>query len=85
MTAPKRTEITVETNRIVTIRGHLSQRIWCTQCAREVDVVDPEEAAVLAALAQLKLPEPGSAEQWHLCQGTKGETLVCLESLKKSL
>ena len=43
MTAHKRTEITVETDRTVIIRRRRSIRAWCPECGREVQIAAPEE------------------------------------------
>ena len=38
--AYRRTEITVETDRVLIIRKSNSTRVWCAECGREVDMVD---------------------------------------------
>lgn len=45
----KRTEITVDTEQILVIRGSRAGRAWCAECGREVDVLtlkDPGSNAV---------------------------------------
>jgi len=44
MTAHKRTEITVETDRTVIIRRRRSIRARCPECGCEVEIAAPEEA-----------------------------------------
>jgi hypothetical protein len=44
MTAHKRTEITVETDRVLIVRRRRALRVWCPECGREVDMAAPVEA-----------------------------------------
>jgi hypothetical protein len=48
-TANKRIQITIETARVLKIRGSGHTRLLCPKCACEVDVVDPIQAEVLAS------------------------------------
>jgi len=84
-TAKKRTQITIETSRVLIVRRMRSSRTWCRECAREVDVVDTEEASVLAEMAQPALRECVATGKWHLCESSEGALLICLDSLMKSL
>lgn len=43
----KRTEITVDTEEILVIRGSRAGRAWCAECGREVDVLTPNDAGKL--------------------------------------
>jgi hypothetical protein len=45
-------QITIETDEVTIIRRHHAHRIWCRECAREVEVVGLEEAGVLAGMTQ---------------------------------
>jgi hypothetical protein len=96
--AYRRTEITVETDRVLIIRKSNSTRVWCAECGREVDMVDLNEVGAIAGtlppgMAQ-RLPgeslstKPmlsgcGERPGWHWSQAADGSTLVCLESLLK--
>ena len=83
--APKRTEITVETDRVLIIRRRSVIRGWCQECACEVDLVNMEEAGDIAAKALTTLNTNCQSETWHLCEGPEEETLICLESVLKSM
>jgi hypothetical protein len=48
MTAHKRTEITVETDRVLIVRRRRSTRASCPECGREVDMAGPEDAEALS-------------------------------------
>jgi hypothetical protein len=81
----QRTEITVQTDRILIIRRRRSRRAWCQQCGREVDAIAAQEATSLAGSEQLVLPGDPGSEAWHVCAGNDGEPLICLDSLLKSV
>ena len=92
--AYKRTEITLETDRIWIIRKAHSRRAWCAECGREMDMVGLKEAQMLSGMTQPTLSQPqttqpmllgcGGSGGWHWSQAADGSPLVCLESLLKS-
>jgi hypothetical protein len=94
MAAYKRTEITLETDRIWVIRRSHSRRAWCAECGREVDMVMLKEAEALSGTTQPMLSQPlttqpmlpgcGDSRGWHGSKAADGALLVCLESLLKS-
>ncbi len=83
--AYKRTEVTFETDRVVTIRRRLSLRAWCPQCGRAVDAIGVDEAGALTGSKAPQLSEQAEANGWHICEGWDGEMLICLDSVLKSL
>jgi hypothetical protein len=83
--AYKRTEVTIETDRVVTIRRRRSLRVWCVECGHVVDAVGAEEAGALCGMKQPMLRDRAEASGWHVCEGWDGEMLVCLDSLLKLL
>lgn len=85
MRRQNRTEITVESARMVVIRRCCSLRAWCEPCACEVDMVGLDEAEAIAGIEQPMLRAPALVQTWHISQGENGEFLVCLDSLLKSL
>ncbi len=84
MPAYKRTEITVETDQVMTIRRRRSLRVWCPQCGCVVDAVGVEEAGTISANTQSNLRDNNRSRGWHICEGWDGEMLICLESLLNS-
>ena len=89
--AYKRTEITVETDRVWIIRKSHSTRGWCAECGREVDMVGLKEADALLGMTQPRLSQPlstqpmlpgcGDRRGWHWSQAADGSSLVCVESV----
>lgn len=83
-TVQTRTEITIETDRVVVIRQRRSRRVWCQQCGREVNGVSFQEAGELNCLPQLALPDNPASAAWHVCVRENGEPVICLDSLLKT-
>jgi hypothetical protein len=93
--AVNRTEITVETNRLLIIRKLHSTRGWCRECGREVAMVGLTEACVLRGMndspstrssvrqpsTKPMLPGYGDGRGWHWSESADGSPLICLESL----
>ena len=84
LTPAKRTEITVETSKVLIIRKRRSTRGWCEQCGREVDLIRLEEAEALADVMPLE-GECAHADAWHMCEGPDGTPRVCIESVRDSM
>lgn len=80
MTPYKRTEITIETQRTVTIRRRRSMRAWCPQCGCDVDMVGLAEAETLTGMSGAVLHDYAKGRGWHVVQGHDGHSVVCLES-----
>ena len=81
-TGHKRTEITVETDKVLIIRRPRSIRAWCAECGRDVDMVGREEAEALKGISATVLRD--CVTGWHISQTKDGNRLVCLKSLLKS-
>jgi hypothetical protein len=82
--APRRMEITVQTDRLYIMRSRQFARVWCQKCGREVEVVGLEEAGALAGNSHPMLPGHAEACGWHLCPDAEGNPRICLESVLKS-
>lgn len=78
----KRTEVTIETNVILTIRRKGGARLWCQRCGCEVDAV---QAQALPGISQPTLGDGSEVSEWHYLEGPDGTLLVCLKSLRKAM
>jgi len=78
----KRTEITIETERVLIIRRR-STRAWCQACGGEVEMVGLAEAEAITGAVQPMLRDSAEARGWHLAKSQAGTPLICLESLRK--
>jgi hypothetical protein len=83
MTVHRRTEITVETERVLIIRQRRSVRAWCHECGYEVEMVSLGEAEALTQVSVQEFCEAAEAHSWHLSENQEGSRLVCLASLWK--
>jgi hypothetical protein len=84
-TTQKKTEVTVETDRVLIIRRRLTKRGWCRECGCEVDMVELSEVQALTNKSKLELHDGSLSQKWHFSEDEDGSPLVCLESLLKSL
>lgn len=62
-TASRRTEITVETDRIWIIRKSHSSRVWWEQSGREMGAVVSKDVGELSGASQRLLPDPEHEHQ----------------------
>ena len=78
----KRTEITVETHRVLAIlRRAPPPRGWCEQCCREVERVTPDEAAALVRVKPRSIYRRLEAGDLHFIEEGGGAVWICLHSL----
>jgi hypothetical protein len=84
-TVRKTTQVTLETKRVQITRQLRSSRSWCTECARDVDMVGLEEARALTGMTQSEFLQWAGSGSWHFSHALEGARLICLDSLMKSL
>lgn len=77
----KTTRITIETERVLTLRCGSVGRMWCEQCAAETEFVG------LDALSNTVPEAPSTLQQWldegtlHCFQSPQGPVRICMRSL----
>ena len=78
----RRTEITVETHRVLRISGNNAAATnWCDECGEQVWMVSPEQAALLGDVPTRRIYR--WVENGHLHSIERPEALlVCVNSLK---
>lgn len=84
LAAKKTMRITIETERLLVIRHGASARVWCEQCASEVETVPLEIAAELAQVDVKAIQHLLDHEKLHLSQ-PGGPVGICLKSLLKKV
>lgn len=78
----RRTEIILETNQTVVIRGQRKKtHAQCPECGRAVPTVTLEEAAALTGLSIRAIYQRVDARSIHSFEGATDTLLVCLNSL----
>jgi hypothetical protein len=82
MRGKRRTEIIVETHRMVTIRHKRGVvRAWCSGCAKRVRMVTAEQAATIVGVSPRVIHRWIEADQVHFSETPEGSLLICLNSL----
>jgi len=77
----KRTEITIETHRVLVIRRPKSAFLaWCTACTEQSQMITPVEAAVLARVAHARFYRWIETEKLHFTETPDGLLHVCLNA-----
>jgi hypothetical protein len=83
----RRTEITIETQRVLVVSGHrrVSVVSWCDACGWRVRMAKPEVAAAWAGVSARLIYRWLEAAQLHFAERPNGVLLVCLVSLSELL
>lgn len=84
MSRKQRIEITVETAQILVLRCH-TVRMWCHQCAAQVERLTVEDAAVAAGVSLPTLYRRAEAGLLHFIETEPGQRFICLNSLLNSI
>ena len=78
----RRTDITIETERVLVIRRRKGSALaWCQTCAQQVPMIKVDEAAALSQVSSrtvFRLVELGKV---HFAETPEGLLLICLNSL----
>lgn len=82
MRTKKRTEIAIETERVVVIRRRRSLvQAWCQLCGRQVVMVTVDEAARIAFVSERTIYRWVENEKLHFAETADGGLLICLNSI----
>jgi hypothetical protein len=75
--------ITKETCEVFAIRlnSYRSGLTWCAQCAAEVEMLTPDEAAMLARTSVRSIFRRTELGQLHFSETPAGKLFICLHSL----
>jgi hypothetical protein len=77
-----KTEITVETRRILAIKRRSRPALeWCPECGGQSEMVTPDEAAILRRVSSRAIYVAIEAEELHFIETQSGLILICLRSL----
>jgi hypothetical protein len=84
VTKKKRTEITVETERILVIRRrYRASVVWCNECSEEVVMIRPDQAAAVSGRSLRVIFSDIERAALHFAEQPDGMILICLNSLLK--
>jgi len=76
------TELTVEQETFVALRGMRRERGWCNQCAAETSLITAEEAAALSRVSVSMIYQWAEMGRLHVATVAAAPSLVCLSSLQ---
>jgi hypothetical protein len=77
----KRTEITIETERMLFISSPRKVLGWCVGCGAQAEMVPVDEAAILRRVDSRTIFRWAEAERVHSSETANGLLLICLNSL----
>jgi hypothetical protein len=81
----KRTEITIETDRILVLsRRKVSVVSWCCECGQRTKMVTVDEAAAIAGVTSRTMYRSVDAERLHFTETADGVLMICRASLTSS-
>ena len=74
-----RTEITIETERLVVIKRH-RRSAWCTACSRQVEMLNVDDAAIFAHVNSRTIFHWAESGTVHSSETPEGLLLICPHS-----
>lgn len=78
----KKTEVTIETREIWTIRrAQPARQGWCFSCSALVELVTPEEASLITSTGLRQIFRQIEQAQIHFLETPAGGVMLCLPSL----
>ncbi|MEW6211903.1 MAG: hypothetical protein AB1631_26340 [Acidobacteriota bacterium] len=78
----KRTEMTIETERLLVVRNRPRAVMWCQQCRNEVTMLTVDQAALMTGVRSLMIYRLVETGDLHFVENSEGILLVCLRSLE---
>jgi hypothetical protein len=77
----RRTEITIKTERSISIKSSRALTALCEQCGRQVQMFTPGQAALISGLSSRVVYHRVEMGEVHFMETVEGLLLVCLDSL----
>jgi hypothetical protein len=78
-------EITVETSLLIFRRPANQAAVWCIECSSPVQLITPEEAALLASVSTRTVYLRVERGLLHFVETDAGRLLICPNSLPTSI
>lgn len=79
----KRTEITIEIDRVMLVSSRKSPVIWCEACAALVRMLTVDEAAALTGASSRAIYRRVENGALHFAETPEGRLLICLNSISQ--
>ena len=84
MSKKRITKITVESERIIISRRQPAASAWCAACRAKTQMLNPEEAAAIAAVTPRTIYRWVEAGKLHFTESPDGGLLICINSLPRN-
>jgi len=82
----RRTEMIVETTRVLTIRKYPEPTLaWCASCSAHAVMVTPEEAAAVAHVSLRSLSRLEGSGELYCADRPHGRHLICIQCVHRLL
>ena len=82
MATKRRTEIIIETERIVVVPSSTAPlHLWCDSCSATVNMITPEQAAALVQITTRTVYRWVETKLLHFREEPDGRLLICRNSL----
>ena len=75
-----RTEITVETERLVVVNRRRRREAWCSACSRHVEMLNVDDAAIFAQVNSRTIFHWAESGVVHSSETPEGLLLICPHS-----
>lgn len=82
-TMKKRTEITIEIDRVRLVNSRKSPAIWCDPCAALVRMLTVDEAAAVAGESSRAVYRRVETGELHFAETPEGRLFICLNSISR--
>ncbi len=81
----RRTQTTVETHELVTLRCSMADmELHCPACGRRVRMLPPEEAAALSGVSLRTLYRRLESGELHFSETPRGQVYICARSISQT-
>ncbi len=77
----RRTEITIEIDRVIVISQSRNHKTWCNTCGAQVSMVMAGEAAEMIQTSEAAIYGLAETGKLHFATTTEGRLLICPDSL----
>lgn len=81
----KRTEITIERDSLLVLRGRKVLRAWCPGCGSESEMIPVDEVGVISNLPSREVEEWIQSDELHRLKAADGASMICLNSMLKRI
>ena len=80
----KKYEVTIERDEVLMIRSPAAEQTeWCSGCSKDVSMVTPDQAALIAGASWRQVSGWVESASVHFVETPDGLLLICLDSISE--